>query len=244
MRIAKTIFICTLIAGVSIFGFIVFTNLCVALFEKWGLEVPDAAAQRQQVEYILDNFWWAFIILAVLPPIYEELFFRFAGVKLLQWVDTGKWRTVAVAVSAAAVSLAVVFFLNDWLLWAMLAGIIAAFCIKTHKNTGKLKNIYIILIIAFVFMVYHHSWAQTVYQFAMGVIFTVIYLKTKNILYTIFIHFINNAFIVIYTYYGDAGGNGEIAVNFGIAVLGAALAAAAVCMIYNLIKELPNEQKK
>lgn len=243
MRAAKTIFICLLIAGVSIFGFVMFTNLCIALFDMWGWEVPDAAAQNAQVQYIRDGFLWAFITMAVLPPVYEELFFRFAGVKLLRWTDRGAVWTVAVTALIILTVSAVVFFLNSWLLLVMLAGIIAAFCFRSNKNTHTMPNIYIILIIALVFTVYHHSWAQTIYQFIMGVVFTVIYLKTGNIFYTIFIHFINNAFIVIYTYYNGAGGDAA-RVDFGTAALALALAAAAMGIIYNLIKELPNEQKK
>ena len=244
MRIAKMIFVCVLIAGVSIFGFVMLTNICVALFDTWGLEVPDAAQQADTVQYIRDNFIFAFVVMAILPPIYEELFFRFGGVKLLRWVDTKKWWTVAVAASVILVSLAFVYFLGAWLLLVVLIGIIAAFAIKPGENPREMKNIYIIVITAVVFMLYHHSWAQTIYQLIMGVVFAAIYLRTKNIGWTIFIHFINNAFIVIYTGYSGVDTETVTPVNFGTVALSLGLAAAACAIIYNLIKELPNEQKK
>jgi membrane protease YdiL (CAAX protease family) len=191
MRIAKNVLICFLIAGVSIFGFVMLTDVCVRVFTELGLETPAA---DDTVARIRDNFLYVFFMSAILPPILEELVFRFAAVKLLRQT--------------------------------------------------KLKDIWIVLITAFVFMVYHWSWSQTIYQFIMGVIFAVIYIKTNNIFYTMGIHFINNAFIIIYTYYMGSGDGGGLGLTFWNVTAAVVLALAAIAIIYDLIKELPHGKRK
>jgi len=70
-----------------------------------------------------------------------------------------------------------------------------------------------------------------------------IYLRTKSIYYSMLIHFINNAFIVIYTYYMGAGDGVYILSPLTVTVA-LLLAIVSCAIIYDLIKELPNEQKK
>jgi membrane protease YdiL (CAAX protease family) len=160
--------------------------MCVAIFESWGFDTPNTG------EGIFKNgFWFAFFVYAVLPPIYEELIFRFGVCKGLQYT--------------------------------------------------KLKEIWIILISAAVFAVYHHSFSQLVYQFIMGAVFAKIYIKTDSIFYTMFIHFINNAFIITYTYFNSGGG--VFVLSFGSAALSVGLAVIAAAAVYFLIKGLPNGRR-
>ena len=63
----------------------------------------------------------------------------------------------------------------------------------------KMPEWWIIMISAFVFMIYHTSWSQTIYQFLMGIWFAWIFLKTKKIGWTVLMHIINNVFILAYT---------------------------------------------
>jgi membrane protease YdiL (CAAX protease family) len=62
---------------------------------------------------------------------------------------------------------------------------------------GKVKAV---LISAFMFMIFHLSAMQTIHQFAMGIVLAIVMLKTGNLLYPIIIHFVNNFFVITYTY--------------------------------------------
>jgi membrane protease YdiL (CAAX protease family) len=236
MRIGKSIFICILISFTAIFGFVQLTNMCVQLFGKWGLEIRNPAEIGEQVYFIQSNFLMAFILSAIMPPIYEELVFRMGAVKLFRW-------NIAWAAVISAVFISLVFLASGWLMVTLVVLAIVSSQIKPSKSPTNIKNIYIILITAVIFMVYHHSWSQTIYQLLLGIIFAVIYIKTNNICYTMLIHFINNAFIVIYTYYTGAG-SAAFPINFGSCAIAVGLAAIACVILYSLIKELPNEQKK
>jgi membrane protease YdiL (CAAX protease family) len=221
---------------VAIFGFIQLTNLCVQLFGDWGLEIRNAEETQAQVDAIQKNFSLMFMMSAIMPPIYEELVFRMGGVKLLHW----NWLFAAL-ISVAFISF--VFLVPGYaMVMLIILGVIGG-CVNAPKKPKKIKNIYIILITAFVFMLYHHSWSQTIYQLLLGIVFAIIYIKTDNIYYTMLIHFINNAFIIIYTYYTGVG-DLQYPVNLRTCTVAVLLAIIACCILRNLIKELPNEQKK
>jgi membrane protease YdiL (CAAX protease family) len=236
MKVGKSLFICVLISFTAIFGFVQLTNLCVQLFGDWGLEVRNPDQIKTQIDYIQNNFLTAFFISAILPPIYEELVFRAGAVKLFRW-------NLLAAFLFSAVFVLILFLLPQWVLLILIVLAAAGVCVKPSKNPQKMKDIYIILITAVIFVIYHRSWSQTVYQLLLGIILAVIYIKTNNIYYTMLIHFINNAFIIIYTYYTGTGAS-AYPVNFGTVNIAVLLAVIACAIIYSLIKELPNEQKK
>jgi membrane protease YdiL (CAAX protease family) len=232
-----------LISFTAIFGFVQLTNLCVQLFGDWGLEIRNADELLEQAEYIRDNFWRAFIVSAILPPIYEEFVFRMGGVRLLRSTDIKSSGSIILTAVGFVSVFSLFLFTNGGILIVMLLAFAAYFAQPVPK-TKALPDIYIVLITAAVFMIYHHSWSQTVYQFLLGVVFAVIYLKTKNIGYTILIHFINNAFVIVYTYYNGAGEDANYPVNYGTVITAVGLAFLAVCVLYNLIRELPNGKEK
>jgi membrane protease YdiL (CAAX protease family) len=68
------------------------------------------------------------------------------------------------------------------------------------KGLTQYGKVAAILISALMFMVFHFSAEQTVHQFAMGVVLAAIMLKTGNIVYCMVLHFVNNFFIITYTY--------------------------------------------
>ena len=72
----------------------------------------------------------------------------------------------------------------------------------------------VIVVSAFIFAVYHGSWSQLVYQFLMGIWLAWIFVKTNQIGWTMLIHFINNAFIITYTYFVGTG-DAEFALQAG-----------------------------
>ena len=101
----------------------------------------------------------------------------------------------------------------------------------------------VITVSAVIFMLYHGSWSQVVYQFLMGLWFAWIYLKTHQIGWTMMMHVINNAFIVTYTY---LTGNSNSVFNLNalnvVLALGSA-AIATVAVIYLIKKGIPNYEK-
>lgn len=101
----------------------------------------------------------------------------------------------------------------------------------------------VIFISALIFALYHGSWSQLIYQFVMGIWLAWIYIKTNQIGWTMLIHFINNAFIVTYTYFtgtGYAGFNLQV----GQIILALFLAVVTTVTVYVLIKKgIPNYEK-
>ncbi len=65
-----------------------------------------------------------------------------------------------------------------------------------------------VLFSGFCFALYHHNPAQTVYQFVVGVIFAYIAIASKSVLPTMILHFVNNAFVILFGYFA-----GEFAFN-------------------------------
>ena len=53
---------------------------------------------------------------------------------------------------------------------------------------------------ALLFSLFHMNPSQTVFQFFLGIIFALIYIRTKNMWYPMLLHFVNNFAIITYTY--------------------------------------------
>ena len=66
------------------------------------------------------------------------------------------------------------------------------------KNTG---TAFAVVISGALFSLFHMSPAQTVYQFIVGMVYALIVIYGKNILYCIGLHFINNLYIVLNYYF-------------------------------------------
>lgn len=107
----------------------------------------------------------------------------------------------------------------------------------------KMADWVVILISAVVFALYHQSWSQTVYQLLMGIWLAWIFIKTHHITWTILIHFINNAFIITYTYFAGTG-NGMFYLNAWNIVVSVVLAVLTTVAVFFLIKKgIPNYEK-
>ena len=108
---------------------------------------------------------------------------------------------------------------------------------------AKLPNWWVIVVSAFIFMLYHWSWSQVVYQLLMGIWLAWIFVKTEQIGWTVLIHFINNAFVVTYTYLTGTG-NEVFDVNAGSIVLAVGLAVVTTVAVIFLIKKgIPKHEK-
>lgn len=101
---------------------------------------------------------------------------------------------------------------------------------------AKMPDWCVIIISAVVFMLYHGSWSQTVYQLLMGIWFAWIFLKTKQIGWTILIHAINNTFIVTYTYFAGEG-SGVFNLSTGNICWSISLAIVTTLAVVFLIKK-------
>lgn len=107
----------------------------------------------------------------------------------------------------------------------------------------KMPDWCVIGVSAVIFMFYHHSWSQVAYQLLMGIWFAWIFLKTHQIGWTMLIHFINNAFILTYTYFVETG-NDVFDLNAWNIILSVGLAVVTTVAVTFLIKKgIPNYEK-
>ena len=103
--------------------------------------------------------------------------------------------------------------------------------LNSVKWLGGVKAV---LISAGLFCIYHMSPAQTAYQFVMGVIYGIIALKSKSVLPTVILHFLNNLVVILLYYFfpnwviGDAWQ--IVLMILGILVLGLAV---YLCFVFN-----------
>ena len=98
-----------------------------------------------------------------------------------------------------------------------------------------------VIVSSLLFSLIHLSPAQTVYQFIAGIIWALVYLRTKNLTYPIILHFINNFFIVTYTFImSDAVTGDADPMPFDLSMVGAMLIAALIggLIIWGMLKLL------
>ena len=161
--------------------------MCAELFIRWGWEV------RRVTDLFKYGFWVTFLVVGILFPILEELFFRLLGCKLLKLTKMPDWA--------------------------------------------------VIITTAILFMVYHGSWSQTVYQLLMGIWLAWIFIKTKNIGWTMLIHVINNTYIITYTYLAGTGNDVFDLTAWNI-ILSVGLAIITTVAVFFLIKKgIPNHEE-
>ena len=70
--------------------------------------------------------------------------------------------------------------------------------INCLKHKGK---IFAIVLSSIMFAIFHFSPVQLIYPICWGILLSVVYLRTKNILFPIIMHFINNAFSLSIQYF-------------------------------------------
>ncbi len=98
------------------------------------------------------------------------------------------------------------------------------------KNFSKYGTVIAILITSLVFSLYHMSISQTVYQFIVGVLFSLIVLKGGNYLLTAFAHLINNLFVVLNYYFFNISFTNEV--NIVVTVLGLISLAIGIVLLF------------
>lgn len=93
---------------------------------------------------------------------------------------------------------------------------------------------------AALFSLFHQNPAQTVYQFLFGCVFALVVIKSGSLLPAVFMHVLNNAFIIVYQYLGAEPGETASLVLL-IAGLIAAVGGIA-CLL--LCKTPPREERE
>ena len=105
------------------------------------------------------------------------------------------------------------------------------------KRDCRALRVFAVIASALLFALYHRSFGQLVYQFIMGLIFASAFLKTYNFLFPVFLHFINNFFVITYTYI--AGGDEvNLVWNGYTAITAIVLCLTGTCIIISFVRNL------
>ena len=75
--------------------------------------------------------------------------------------------------------------------------------VNALKSKGE---IFAIILSSVMFSIFHFSPAQLIYPICFGLILSIVYLRTKNILFPILLHFINNALSISIQYFSNSSG--------------------------------------
>ncbi len=97
--------------------------------------------------------------------------------------------------------------------------------LNCFKKLGKWKAI---LLSSLMFSLFHGNPMQTVYQFALGVMLALIAWQTRNIWFSILIHFLNNFAVVMLTYLGY----GDVEFSIVFIILGVVLTVLSFIYFY------------
>ena len=110
------------------------------------------------------------------------------------------------------------------------------------RGMKKFGAVAAVLASAGLFALYHHSPAQTIYQFICGACFALIALRSGSILPTVVSHFVNNALILILEACGVSGLPLWLLIAFGVLLAGSA--AYLLCFDKNIDGEEPKESEE
>lgn len=109
---------------------------------------------------------------------------------------------------------------------------------NVRASVGDIRAIFIV---GFCFALFHASPEQTVYQFICGCMFAFLAVRSGSVLPGMFIHFLNNALIIIFSACGLAGPSGELALSaeWDIALTVAAALAFTGCVLWLIFDKKP-----
>ena len=97
-------------------------------------------------------------------------------------------------------------------------------------------EIFAIIMSSAMFAIFHFSPSQLIYPMCFGLILSIVYLRTKNILFPILLHFINNALTISIQYFSNSSGE---PFTHSTSMLMYALITLTlwICIMYYLFKE-------
>jgi membrane protease YdiL (CAAX protease family) len=99
-----------------------------------------------------------------------------------------------------------------------------------EEDAGSIKAIFIV---GFLFSLFHGSAEQTIYQFICGCVFAFLAIRSRSILPTILIHFINNALIIVLYAFNMYDESGALAISQGANI--AIMVTSAICLVVGLL---------
>ena len=88
----RNFFVCVLIAFACLFGYLMLQNLCAELVIAWGWEERTTTGSLFE-----DGFLSAFLVIAIIFPVLEELIFRLFVCKSLQKLRLTGWYVIVVS---------------------------------------------------------------------------------------------------------------------------------------------------
>ncbi len=112
------------------------------------------------------------------------------------------------------------------------------------KGLAKTGVLFACIASGVLFALFHMSPAQTIYQFIVGCLYSLIIIYGGNLLYLIVIHFINNIYVVLNYYYFHISLNGTVYVV--MTVIGLIALVLGVALLFYKRKPIPvdkTEQK-
>ena len=139
----------------------------------------------------------------------------------------------------------VAFAMNNW--WQFIIGIVVYCALPAiaeeiifrgmifRGTLSKAKPIVAITISSLAFFIMHGSLIQSFYQIALGFLLGIIAYYTKNILYPIAFHFLNNLCVISFNYFGVGGFLNGFALNFGGFMTAIGIMVGCVAVIFGLI---------
>jgi hypothetical protein len=99
-----------------------------------------------------------------------------------------------------------------------------------EEDAGSIKAIFIV---GFLFSLFHGSAEQTIYQFICGCVFAFLAIRSRSILPTILIHFINNALIIVLYAFNCYDASGALAISDGANI--AIMVTSAIALVVGLL---------
>lgn len=172
------------------------------LESQYADQVKLIATFKTPLDYII-----ALFIIALLPAIVEEVFFR-GGLQnvLLRWKNNSVFYILLFSVLVAASyhlwfhnSISIYIFYP--LLTAITIFIAASKKVTDFLNTYTNYPVVAILATGLIFSVIHFSWFGLVPRMVLGMVLGYIFYYSGNLWYSIIAHFFNNAFMVTILYW-------------------------------------------
>ncbi len=180
-----TSFVYSLISPLTIVGIIIFTKIYYK--RKFFSLMP---LKKPRVEYIVLSLILVFAMICGLGGVnnYVVRFFEYIGLNASSdnIIIGDTWQFVA-------------FFISICVLPAILEEILFRGIIL--EGLQKCGTIFAVLISGLIFALFHCNVAQFAYQFIYGVMLALIVVVSKNVIYSMLAHFLNNVVVFCFSYF-------------------------------------------
>lgn len=110
-------------------------------------------------------------------------------------------------------------------------------CLK-HKG-----EIFAVVLSAIMFALFHLSPIQLIYPICWGLLLGIVYLRTKNILFPIIMHFINNAFSITIQYFISSSSSGKFEPTIFLAIYSIITFAVWILAMVYIFKDFIQHNK-